>query len=104
LAAFRSRIAPIGLDPITGFLRDQGRRHDLALDPVSGQVAMQPVATRPGFIHHMQHATFALQRTNGLVDVALASANVTQRHHFAPRQRTRVRHGDRLLVNIQTHK
>ena len=50
------RIAPIGLHPIAGLLRDQRRRHHDAVVAEALDQPIQPIAGRPGFIAERQPA------------------------------------------------
>ena len=48
------RIAPIGLDAVTGLGRDEGRSNYLAIILTLFQVPINDITARPGFIHETQ--------------------------------------------------
>ena len=51
-----ARVAAIGLDPLARLARDQRRRNHLARHARRRQLALQRVATRPGFITRLHRA------------------------------------------------
>jgi hypothetical protein len=53
LARQQQRIAPIGFDPISRPARDLRRGDHLTRIASLEQLARQPIATRPGFVHHL---------------------------------------------------
>jgi hypothetical protein len=57
-----ARIAAIGFDPLARLPRNEGRRDDLTAHPWCGDLALQRVPARPGFVSHL-HGTrsFALE-------------------------------------------
>ena len=95
-------VAPIGLDAVTGALRNQRRRHHLAAIPFPNQTPIQPVAGRARLISHQ------LRRRRPQL-----AQHLQQGRHIVPdrspkltRLPTRLAHRnrDRFLMNIQPDK
>jgi hypothetical protein len=98
----RERIAPVSLDPITGFARNQGRRNDLASIAARTQLTRQAVTARTRLIHDQQLRRGAAVR-QGLLHLGENRPRGTQE----PRRRTagfcdRDRNG--IFMNIQSDK
>jgi hypothetical protein len=95
------RIPPIGLDPLTGFARDQRRRDDDAFVIHRRELPLDAIATRSGFVAKPQCAAptcelghQCLQGGGGVRDFAILT-------NFPPLARLGQRHRDRILVHIQ---
>lgn len=65
---------------VAGIARDQRWRDDLTRHAFRGEIAVQPVATRAGFIRDLQGRGFPLQPTHKLIDIDLAAANFPDEH------------------------
>ena len=99
----RDGIAAIGLHLVTRFARDERRRDHLTRDAFAREIAVEAVATGPGFIRDLQRRGFSLEATQQLIDVGLATAD------FSDEDRRRgiasgVGHRDRIFVDIQTNE
>ena len=93
-------VAPVGLDPVAGLLRNQRGCHHLAGVSQRLQLAHQPVATGSGFVHKRQRAPAFLQYAYQLHHRLGRIGNLAHKTHFTT---VRVRHGNcnQLLVHIQ---
>jgi hypothetical protein len=65
-------VSPVGFDPIPGLSGNQGGGHDPADIAFFRQVAVEPIATRAGFIDKDEVLTFGLQPPDELIDVTLS--------------------------------
>jgi len=95
------RIAPVGLDPVSGLARDQRRSNHDALVTGRGKLALDAVATGPGLVtephnvpalHQLGHQ--CPQGGGSVGDLAVFS-------DFAPIARLGRRNCDRILVHVQ---
>jgi hypothetical protein len=67
-------IAAVGLDPVPGLFRNQcGGDHPTVM-PRLGQIAIQPIAARPGFVDKDEGLGLRVQWSNPVVEVTLAGA------------------------------
>lgn len=91
-------IAPVGLDPIPRFLRDQrGRAHHVR-ESLRREVPMQPVPTGPGVVHESNLRRLRLHAGTQPVDVAVANPDLAQTLDLA--QPDGVGRNDRILMHI----
>jgi hypothetical protein len=72
-------VATIGLHLVARFLRNERRRDDLTREPLAGQISVQPVSARAGFVREHEVGRFPLQAL-------------------------RMGDGDRILVDVETNK
>src|SRR3546814_5642037 len=92
---FRSR------DPLARLACNQRRGAAPALKTLAGQIPLQPIAARTGFVDEHNPTRLALHTRAEPVDVAVQDADITQAPDLA--EPDRVRHHDRVLVNIHSH-
>jgi hypothetical protein len=103
-AGQRDRIAPICLHAVRRLPRDQRRRHDVAGEPLPGQVPIQPVGARPRLVdEHQRRRPFRLELPDQLVDVALPCPDRPQGHHLGAPVLRRIGDRDRVLVDVETN-
>jgi len=75
-------VATVGFDAVAGFLRDQGRGHDDALEALPAKVAVQDVAAGAGLVGEQEPRGFAVEPAQELVDVGLAGADGAEEGGF----------------------
>jgi hypothetical protein len=68
--------------------------------PVIGQIAVEPIATRPSFIDKDEVRAFGLQPTDQFIDIALARTNVPKRDDLGVRFLGDVSDGNGLFMHI----
>jgi len=95
-------IAPISLDPVTGFSRAERRGDHPAGELVLGQIAIEPVPAGTRLINEEELAGFALELADELVDVALTGADGAEGEDLGARGLGNVGNGDSFLVDIKT--
>lgn len=95
-------IAAVGLYLVAGLLGDERRGHHPAVESLSGQVAIQAVAARPGFIGKHQRRRFRLEPPNQFGEIRLAGADRADIHGRIGALSLGVRDRDGILVDIQT--
>ena len=100
----RDSIAPVGLYFVAGLPRDERRRDHLAGEALVGEVAVQVIATRAGFVGEDQRRRLGLQSPNQLVKVGVARAYRAEKHRRRGAVALGMRDGDRVLVHVQTNK
>ena len=98
------RIAPVGLDPVTGPLGNQRRSHHEARDLLAPQVAIQPVPARSRLVNEHEVFALRLQLPDELVEIAVPRTDGSVRHSLRSRLAVDIGNRDRILVNIETHK
>jgi hypothetical protein len=69
-------VTTVGVDPIPGLLRDQGGGDNPADPAFLGEIAVEPIATRPSFIDKDEGRAFGLQPTDQFIDIALSRPDV----------------------------
>ena len=97
----RDRIPPVGLHRVAGFARDQRRRDHLTRDAFACEIAVQPVAARPGLIRDLQSGGFPLQAAQQLIDVGLTTADFSDEHRGRGIT-AGVSDRNRIVVDVQT--
>jgi len=93
-------VAAVGLDPVTGLLRDQRRCHDVALHAHLGELPVQRVARRPGLVAGLD-ALRSPELVHELPHRLGAIGNRPQRPHLSATAWLGDRDGDRLGVDIE---
>ena len=93
-------IAPVGLDPVTRFLRDQRGSGHHAIQRLASQVAVQPEAARAGLVNQLQsaHATELVQQPIDRVLLGTHAAQINNRIGGLCSHASRC---DRVLMDIQ---
>ena len=98
------RVAAIRLDPVTRLHRDQRRRYDNALMPVTGQQPVKSVAARSSFVAEAEPpATFTEPRHHLVQDLGTVLEN-PELSYVAPSTTLRYRNTYRRLVHVQSDK
>ena len=94
-------IAAVGFDPVPGFFRNERGRDHPTVMPRLRQIAVQPIAARPGFVD--KHEVFGLrvQLANQFVEVTLAGADRPQGDDLRAMVLGHVGDRDGLLMDIQ---
>ncbi len=95
-------VAAIGLDAVAGAAWDHRWGDDAAGQVFLGEVAVQPVAARTGFVDESESVRFRVQFANELVDVAAVGADLPEEHDVCAIIGA-VGDGNRLFVNIETN-
>lgn len=93
-------IAPVGLDPVAGALRDTRGRHHGAVDATRCEVSMQGVAAGAGFVNHVQRPAFAHELPEHPIHVRQAAADGPIVAHLAPRPGDCQGNVNRILVYV----
>src|SRR3546814_8806230 len=93
-------IASVGLDPVARLACNQRRGADPALKTLAGQIPLQPIAARTGFVDEHNPTRLALHTRAEPVDVAVPYSDITQAPALA--QPERIRPHERDLVNNQS--
>jgi hypothetical protein len=96
------RVASVGLHLVTRLLRDQRGRHDVTVEALAGQVAMQPVATRPGFVRKHQPRRLGLEPPDQFVQVCLARPDRADKHGRIGALPLGVGDRDRIFMDVET--
>src|SRR5262249_12367323 len=100
----RQRVAAIRLDPVARLHRDQRRRYDNALLPVTGQQPVKSVAARSGLVAEVEPpATFTDPRRQLAQDLGTVLEN-PELSYFAPAATLSYRNTYRRLVHVQSDK
>jgi hypothetical protein len=94
------RIPAVGLDAISGLLGEQGGRHDPADLALGGQIALEPIATRPRCRDKDEVGAFGLQPANKFIDIALARPDVPKADDLGVRCVGDVGDGKGLFMHI----
>jgi hypothetical protein len=68
-------VSAVGFDPIPRFFGNQRWRHHPAVVAFLGQIAIEPGATRAGFVDEDQMVGLRLHLADELINVTLAGAN-----------------------------
>jgi hypothetical protein len=95
-------VAAIVLDLVSRALGDQERRDDLAVEPLAGQVAMEPVATGAGLVHEHELGRLAAESADQFVDVGLPRPDGADELGRVGAVGFGVGDGDGILVDVQT--
>jgi len=95
------RVAPVGLHLVPGPLGNQRGRHDLAVEPLRGEVAMQHVAAWAGLVGEHQAAGVAVKPAHQLVEVGLAGPDRTDEVGWIGATGRGVGDADGILVHIE---
>src|SRR3546814_20856449 len=90
-------IASVGLDPVARLACNQRRGADPALKTLAGQIPLQPIAARTGFVDEHNPTRLALHTRAEPVDVAGQAADITQAPDLAEPELAS--HHDRVLLN-----
>lgn len=93
-------VSAVGCDPVTGFLGEQRGGHHPAIVSVSGQRAIEPVATGAGFRDKDQMCGCGWHRTDQLIEVTLAGAHGSQVHDCGAVVLRHIGNRDGVLVNV----
>ena len=96
------RIPAVGFNPIARLFGDQRGSDDPADMAFFGQIAIEPIPARAGFIDKDELRTFGLQLTDKFIDITLAGTNVAEGAHLGVVGCGDIGNGDRLFVDIQT--
>ena len=95
-------VASIGLDAVSRFAWNEGRRDDQTGHPPAGQVPVQGVAAGPGLVGDDQAHGFVLEATDEPVDVDDPGADATDVGDLGASVVGNVRDRDGVLVDIET--
>jgi hypothetical protein len=71
-------LAAVGVDPVAGFVRNQGGGDHPTSMPRLGQIAVQPIAARPGLVDKDKVFSLRVPLSNQFVEVTLAGADRPQ--------------------------
>jgi hypothetical protein len=96
------RVPAVGLDPIPRFARDQRWSHDDALMPGEGQLALNPIAARSGFIAEPKRAPDARQLRRQSLHSRRRVRDLAILTHITPHARLGKRDSDRVFVHVKT--
>ena len=100
----RHRIAAVGSDPVACHLENRRRSNHPTHDVLLGQVAIQPVPTRPGFLPKVELLALTLPLVRQGVDILLPGAYGTQRDDFRSTPLGDIRDLDCFLVDIHSNE
>src|SRR5882762_3346566 len=95
-----ARIAAIGLHPLAGLPRNEPRRDDLTADTRCGDLALQRIAARPGFVTH-PHGTRRVA-----LELSHQSPHGVWLIRHLPRHRRRLvtnQHRDKEILLVRVH-
>jgi hypothetical protein len=93
-------VTTVGFDPISGLFGDQGGSDDPANMAFCGEIAVEPIATRPSFIDKDEVWAFGLQPADQFIDIALARPDVPKGDDLGVRFLGDVSDGNGLFMNI----
>jgi hypothetical protein len=94
-------VPPVGLDAIPDAHRDEARGHDVAGDAHRGELPVDLIAAAARLVAS-SHLAFLLEPREQLADLRRVVGDGHHRPAVRP-DALENRHGDRLLVHIQTH-
>jgi hypothetical protein len=93
-------VTTVSFDPIPRLFGEQGGSDDPADLAFFGQIAVEPIATRPSFIYKDKVGAFGLQPTDQFIDIALARTDVAKGDDLGVRCLGDVGNGNGLFMNI----
>jgi hypothetical protein len=97
------RVTAVGLDAVTGLLRNQRRRHNPAVVPFFDEIAGEPVATGTGVLDQDQMLGLGWSLADEVINVTLAGADGTEIRALGSGLWSDVGHRDGLLMDISAH-
>jgi hypothetical protein len=92
----------VGFDPLPGLLGDPGGRDDAADLAFVGELAVEPIATRAGFIDKDKVRAFGLQLTDKFIDVTLSCTDVAEGDDLGAVVLSDIGDSKRVFMDIQT--
>jgi hypothetical protein len=93
-------VPAVGVDPITGLLGNQRRRHHPAVRALVRQLAVEPGATGAGVVDEEQMFGLGWPLADELIAITLAGANGAKIGDLGTVLLRDVRHGNRVLVDV----
>jgi hypothetical protein len=87
-------VPAVGFDAVAGLLRDQGGGDDPAVIAFFGEIPVEPVATRAGFVDEDEVFGFRLHLADQLIDVTLTRADGPKIHDLGAMSLSHVSHSD----------
>ena len=96
------RVSPIGLDPLAWLAGDQRRSDHDAVVLRRGQLSLNAVTARSGFVAEPQLMAMACQLRNQRLHGSRRVRDLAMLAHLTPLARLSERHRNRVLVHIQT--
>jgi hypothetical protein len=97
----RHGVAAVRLDTVPWFPWDERRGNHPADEVLLSEIAVEPIATGPGFIDQEQLLGFRLALADQDIDVALPGADGAQEDDLRAMLLRGIGHGDGLFVHIQ---
>jgi hypothetical protein len=97
-------IASVGLHLVAGPLRDERGRHDVTIEPLARQIAMEGVATRPGLVGKHQRRRLRSKPPVQFVEVRLPRTDRAEIHGRLGALPLGVSDRDRIFVDVQTNE
>jgi hypothetical protein len=95
-------VSAVRVDAVTSLLGNQRRRHHPAVVVFFRQIAVEPVATRAGFIDKDEVFGLGLHLPDELVEVTLAGADGAQIGHLSAVILSHIGHRNGLLMDISS--
>jgi hypothetical protein len=95
-------VSPVGFDPIPGLFGDQGGSDDPADMTFVGEIAVEPRATRAGFIDQDKVWALGLQPPAEVIAVTRSCTDGVEEHDLSAVVLNDIGDGNRVLMDIQT--
>jgi len=95
-------VAAVGLDAVAGFAWNERRGDDQTVEPLAGEMPMQDVAARTGFVDEDETSGSRLQPTDQGIDVGGSGTDAADVGDLGASIVRRVRDRDGVFVDVET--